>query len=226
MALEKSSGEPQPTRAPACVGANRHEARQTDLHQHRECEMRAYRRSYKRLADPGGFYFFTDVTFGRRPILTSAPARHSLRLALRETKAKYPFQLAAVCLLPDHLHCIWRLPEGDADFSRRWAMIKGVFSRSFAARAPLPGYRNSSRRRKGEVCVRQRRFWEHLVRDEDDMRRHLDYIHYNPVKHGYVRRPDQWPWSSFGRYRHKGWYEPGWGDAEPENLKGMGDLGE
>ncbi len=188
--------------------------------------MAAYRRSYKRLAEPGGLCFFTVVTFDRRPILTSEAARRSLRLALRETRARYPFRLPAICLLPDHLHCIWRLPEGDADFCRRWAMIKGLFSRSVATGTRLKDLAVASRSRKGEVCVWQRRFWEHLIRDEEDMRRHLDYIQYNPVKHGYVKRPEDWPWSSFGRYLRKGWYELGWGDMEPEVLKGMGDLRE
>lgn len=188
--------------------------------------MKAYRRSYKRLLVPGGVYFFMVVTFDRRPILTSEPARHSLRLALQETRAKYPFDMPAICLLPDHLHCVWKLPAGDADFPRRWAMIKGMFSGSVVATTRLQGHRNASRRNKGEVGVWQRRFWEHLMRDAEDMRRHLDYTHYNPVKHGYVGRPGDWPWSSFRRYLRKGWYDADWGQSEPEVLRGVEVMGE
>ena len=168
--------------------------------------MTAYRRSYKRLAEPGEFYFFTMVTFKRRPMLTSEPARQSLRLALRETRAKYPFQMAAVCLLPDHLHCIWRLPAGDADFSNRIKSIKKRFTTAYEGEAGK---------------VRQNRFWEHSIRDEDSWRRRMDYIHFNPVKHGYADSPGNWPFSSFRRCVKKGFYAPDWGSDIPEDVLHM-----
>ena len=124
---------------------------------------------------------------------------------------KRPFVMDAVVVLHDHLHCIWRLPDGDEDFSTRWRLIRRHFS--LAIDAPLT--------KRGEKLVWQRRFWEHLIRDEGDWRRHVDYIHYNPVKHGYVRSPRDWPSSSFHRAIKRGWYLEDWGSEEPENLKGM-----
>mgnify|MGYP003415005535 FL=1 len=166
---------------------------------------------YTRAHIAGGTYFFTLVTFDRRPILTSPLARARLRKALRETRAQQPFQLDAICLLPDHLHCIWRIQEADTDYASRWREIKKAVSRQIAPGSDALGERR----------VWQRRYWEHLIRDEDDWRRHVAYIHYNPVKHGLVARAADWPWSSFSRFVARGWHEPSWGDSEPAEIRGL-----
>lgn len=182
--------------------------------------------SYKRVHIPGGSYFFTLVTFGRQPILTSPQARATLRHAFRETRVHQPFQLDAICLLPDHLHCLWTLPEGDADFPGRWNRIKGLFSKRYLAANASHDDPNHSRLRKGEATVWQRRFWEHCIRDADDFRRHLDYLHFNPVKHGHASNALDWPWSSLPRYVQLGWYDRAWGAQEPPLIKDMRELGE
>ncbi len=121
-------------------------------------------------------------------------------------------------VLPDHLHCIWRLPENDDDFSTRWRLIKHYFSRAHAGDA---GALDVSRRSKDEKALWQRRFWEHLIRGEEDWRRHMDYVHYNPVKHGYVAAPVDWPYSTFARSVKKGWYPPDWGTKEPDSIRDL-----
>ena len=114
-------------------------------------------------------------------------------------------------LLPDHIHCIWKLPEGNHDYSGRWREIKKRVSRHLDAHTD----------RRKERGLWQRRFWEHLIRDEEDWRRHVDYIHYNPVKHGLVKRVSEWPWSSFARAVERGWYPADWGATEPSGIAGM-----
>jgi len=180
---------------------------------------------YRRVRIPGAIYFFTVVTYERKPFLTTARSRRCLRQAWLATRRKLPFESLAVCLLPDHLHCIWRLPESDADFSSRWRSIKGRFTRLSRAHGRPVRRPEGSRARRREASVWQRRFWEHWIRDEEDLRRHLDYVHYNPVKHGYVRNPEDWQWTSFHRYLARGWYEVGWGHREPEAVVDL-DAGE
>ena len=128
-----------------------------------------------------------------------------------------PFTLVAAVVLPEHLHCIWTLPANDADFPGRWRYIKGIFSRQL----PRLDARSASKVKKGERGIWQRRYWEHLIRNEHDLQRHLDYIHYNPVKHGLVSRVQEWPYSSFHRFVKRGYYSPDWGD-EPDAF----DAGE
>jgi putative transposase len=166
--------------------------------------------NYRRAFQPGGTFFFTLVTAGRRPIFATQPARDLLHEAVASCGRRWRFDYDAGVLLPDHLHAIWTLPRGDADFSRRWALIKRTFTSEYLAaggteRAVYPG--QAKLRRRG---VWQPRFYEHLIRDEDDLHRHLDYIHYNPVKHGYVACPHAWPHSSFDRYVREKKYEPTW----------------
>ena len=127
----------------------------------------------------------------------------------------------AVCLLPEHLHCIWSLPEGDADYSKGWKEIKRKFTRGYLLEVGPGGERNASRVRRGEAAVWQRRFWEHTMRDEGDLNRHLDYIHYNPVKHGLVKNVSDWPWSSFHRYVREGCYAEDWGETVGERIGEM-----
>ena len=166
---------------------------------------------YKRAFQPGGCYFFTVVTHERRPWLTEETAIERLRKAFRRVMESRPFVMDAVVVLPDHLHCIWQLPEGDNDFPERWRQIKRFVS--FGLRSP-PNARK-------EKALWQRRYWEHLLRDEEDWRHHMDYIHYNPVKHGYSIRPADWPYSSFKQATERGWYEASWGEREPVTIAGM-----
>jgi len=134
--------------------------------------------------------------------------------------------LDAICLLPDHLHCMWTLPENDSDFSTRWALVKIGFTRLYTAACGsksngghgLPG--TASRKKKREASLWQRRFWEHLIRNEKDYYEHLDYIHFNPVKHGYVKRPRDWEWSTFQKYVKKDIYPPDWYELPPESVNG------
>jgi putative transposase len=130
----------------------------------------------------------------------------------------HPFQIDAVCLLPEHIHCIWTLPEGDVDYSMRWKEIKRTFTQAYLDQIGPGGPRNASRQKQGEAAVWQRRFWEHTLRDEEDFNRHVDYIHYNPVKHGLVNRVADWPWSSFHRYVEMGYYERDWGKRIENNT--------
>ncbi|MFO0848392.1 MAG: transposase [Gemmataceae bacterium] len=171
--------------------------------------MSRYRRNYV----SGGTYFFTLVTYRRRPILTTPLARDCLRSAFEQEQAARPFDLPAVVLLPDHLHAIWALPVGDADYSTRWRRIKERFTESFLADGGVEAAVSKSQERRHQRGVWQPRFWEHTVRDEDDLKRCLDYLHYNPVRHGLVRRVADYPWSSFTRFVRLGEYEPTWGDG-------------
>ncbi len=169
-------------------------------------------RTFRRVRAAGGIYFFTVVTAGRRPLLDEPLHVQALRQAPSATQASHPFAIDALVVLPDHLHCIWTLPEGDADFSLRWQLIKKRFARE------LGGARLST----GLGRLWQPRFWEHLIRDAGDLARHIDYIHYNPVKHGFVARADEWPYSGFHRFARAGVYAQGWGDAVPVSTRRMG----
>ena len=161
----------------------------------------------------GRVYFFTVVTHERRPILTSELGRRMLREAISEVRRYRPFTIIAVVLLPDHLHTIWELPRGDAHYSTRWRRIKGIFTREWLARGGHGGRINLSRLNRNEQGVWQRRFFEHMCRDEADLKRCLDDVRVNPVKHRLVERVVDWPWSSFHRYVRWGEYAPEWGDS-------------
>jgi putative transposase len=165
---------------------------------------------YRRAFLPGGTFFFTFVTAGRAPILATPEARVCLRTALQQTAARWPFAIRAIVLLPDHLHTIWTLPDGDADFSRRWAFLKKQFTRGWLAAGGAEQATSHSRRRNRRRGVWQRRFWEHTIRDEVDFIRHCDYIHYNPVKHGRAECPHAWPYSSFPRFVSENKYAADW----------------
>lgn len=175
--------------------------------------------NYHRWRKPGGTYFFTVVTYNRRPILTMPRVRQALHNAWEQTRRELPFVTIAVVLLPDHLHCLWQLPEDDEDFSTRWRLIKARTTFSAGDTLGLDR-RCSSRKNRSEGSLWQRRFWEHVVRDEADLKRHVDYIHFNPAKHGLAKRAGDWPYSSFQRFVAQGEYEQQWGEAEPDTLKG------
>jgi len=182
--------------------------------------------NYERIYIPGGTYFFTVVTYQRLSFLTHNDARAILRSSWQNVRRKYPFFLIALCLLPDHLHCMWRLPENDADYSIRWQKIKDGFSRN-VDKSIIPETNTSeSRKLKRETNVWQRRFWEHTIRDQQDYNKHFDYIHYNPVKHGYVQKAIDWPWSTFHRYVSLGIYDPDWGDISLNDEFILSSVGE
>lgn len=164
---------------------------------------------YRRARIKGGTFFFTVVTHNRRKILCEPENVDLLRSAFRLVMDKHPYQIDAFVLLPDHLHCIWTLPENDSDYSTRWRLIKSAFSRKCSLES-LERI-SPSRQIKKEKAVWQRRFWEHTIRDENDFNRHVEYIHYNPVKHNLVNIPSQWPYSSFHKYVRNGICGSDWG---------------
>jgi len=181
--------------------------------------------NYRRVRSSGGTYFFTVVTFLRRPLFADEFARLCLREAISEVRIGSPFTIDGFCLLPDHIHTIWTLPESDTNYSQCWAAIKGHFSRKYRRSTEKYTRAVGSRSERGEVTIWQRRFWEHLIRDEDDFKQHLDYIHYNPVKHGHVKSVMGWPWSSFHRYVRHGVYALDWGGSN-QAKGGLGATGE
>ncbi len=167
---------------------------------------------YRRAFIPGASFFFTVVTEKRRPFLALDDSVAVLREAFRTVHSKKPFELDAIVILPDHLHCIWTLPPGDADFSTRWRLIKTWFTKHCD-----PALRNAPtaiQSERQEQTLWQHRYWEHMLRSDEDYRRHLEYIHFNPVKHGNAHSPIDWPYSSFKRYVEAGIYEAGWGEAQ------------
>ena len=172
---------------------------------------------YRRADVAGGSYFFTVVTERRQRILTEPAMRAALRESIETVRATRPFRIEAWVLLPDHLHAIWTLPEGDADFATRWRLIKAGVTRRCGALYGQPQHLTARRAAKGCGTLWQHRYWEHLLRDERDFRQHMDYLHYNPVKHGLVQAVKDWPWSSFHLEVARGRY--------PEDWAGIGRAG-
>jgi putative transposase len=160
---------------------------------------------YRRANFKGTVFFFTVVLTDRSSSLLVEHVDR-LRKVYRAVKDRRPFETVAICILPDHVHAIWALPENDADFSTRWSLIKSGFSRGFDTQP-----RSESKILKREKGIWQRRYWEHAIRDGADLERHVDYIHFNPVKHGYVTRVADWPHSSFHRYVERGELVADWG---------------
>ena len=160
---------------------------------------------YRRAFVPGAIYFFTIVTAHRRPVFHDEAALELLRQAFRHVNEKRPSTVNAMVVLPDHLHCLWTLSPADSDYPRRWRLIKTWVTK----RSDFAHHRHPER----TVC--QARYWEHFIKDETDYRRYVEYIHYNPVKHGCVRKPMEWPHSSFLRYVKEGLYAERWGSAKP-----------
>lgn len=165
-----------------------------------------YRRNYL----PGGSFFFT-VNLQDRQSTFLTDHIDLLREAFRTVRSQQPFSITAIVILPEHLHTIWELPPEDDNFSSRWRVIKSLFTRSLVKRGV-----EISKNKKGEYSLWQRRFWEHTIRDENDLQRHVDYIHYNPVKHGWAARVKEWEYSSFHRYVKLGWINEDWGSDLPD----------
>jgi putative transposase len=172
---------------------------------------------YRRNFVPGGTFFFT-VTLADRRSFALIEHISTLRAAFRKTRGERPFAIDAIVILPDHLHTIMTLPLADTDFSGQWRRIKSLFSRQIAARDET--VRTNL---KGEYSLWQRRFWEHTVRDEEDFARHVDYIHYNPVKHGLASRVRDWPYSSFHQYVRQGVLPEDWGGVVNEGGLSFGE---
>ena len=148
---------------------------------------------YRRNRVSGETYFFT-VTLRDRRATFLVDYIDMLRAAFREELRKRPFIIDPMVVLPEHLHAVWTLPPGDADYPERWRSIKSRFTRLLVKSGA-----NLKRHAKGEYDLWQQRYWEHTIRDEEDLTRHVDYIHFNPVKHGWVKRVRDWPHSSFHR---------------------------
>ena len=178
--------------------------------------------NYQRWKQENGCYFFTVVTHNRRPILTLPESRHTLREAIEETRRPHPFSIEAWVLLPDHLHCIWTLPKNDDNFSKRWGLIKAGFSKRMKGLLTQDPLKSDSKKKHRESTIWQRRFWEHLIRDQNDYNRHCDYIHYNPVKHGLTTNVRNWPYSTFHRLVKEGIYPGNWGNGEIAFNDGVG----
>ena len=175
--------------------------------------------SYRRNFVAGGRYFFT-VNLAERRLRLLTEHVDALRAAFRYARLQHPFTIDAIVVLPDHLHAIWTLPEGEADFALRWRLIKATFSRFLPRGEPV----SLSRSRRGERGVWQRRYWEHTLRDEGDFTRHADYIHFNPVKHGHVGHVKDWPHSSFHRLVRFGIYPADWaGEFDRKEGAGFGE---
>jgi putative transposase len=160
---------------------------------------------YRRAKIEGSLFFFT-VVLAERPSNVLVDEIDRLRRVYRTTQQRRPFETVAICVLPDHVHAIWELPKGDSDFSTRWNLIKSGFSRGLDSRP-----RSASKVAKREKGIWQRRYWEHAIRDDADLERHVDYVHFNPVKHGHVTCVADWPHSSFHRYVERGLLSADWG---------------
>lgn len=173
---------------------------------------------YRRSRTEGATYFFTLTLADRSSQLLTMEIER-LRHAYRLAQARRPFQTIAICVLPDHLHAVWRLPERDADFGLRWGLIKRAFSTGLLASTA----RSESKLKKREKGIWQRRFWEHQIRNDSDLERHVNYVHYNPVKHGLVERVRDWPYSSFHRYVETGLVDVDWGAVSNVDA---GEFGE
>ena len=172
---------------------------------------------YRRATLAGATYFFTvNLAERRDDYLTQH--MDLLRDVIHRVKIAHPFHIDAMVVLPDHIHAMWTLPDDDVDYPMRWSLIKAGFSRGLSKSERI----NESRQSKRERGIWQRRYWEHLIRNDRDYAAHVDYIHINPVKHGYVIRAVDWPHSSIHQYVERGWAAPDW-SVDPDDI---GDFGE
>jgi len=165
---------------------------------------------YRRADTAGGSYFFTLVSYRRQAILCDDHIRKALREAIKKIQLTYPFKIDAWVLLPDHLHCLWTLSEDDSNFSQRWAKIKRYVSLACGECYKRSEWISESKKKHRESTIWQRRYWEHQIRDQKDFSHHVDYIHYNPVKHGLSSQANQWPYSTLHRYVNEGKYSVDW----------------
>lgn len=164
---------------------------------------------YRRVFIPGGTYFLTVVTYKRKPIFNHTSACDLLKKVWVTESRRHPFTTNAFCLLPDHFHCVITLPESDINYPMRIREIKRLFSIKY----PVTEQNDliDSRTKRSERYIWQRRFWEHTIRNENDLDKHIQYIHFNPVKHGYVDQVKDWRFSSFHRFVESGLIDMNWG---------------
>ena len=174
---------------------------------------------YRRSNTKGGTFFFTVCTLNRRPLLIHPDVQAALRTAIKLVRSVHPFSMDAWVLMPDHLHCIWTLPETDANFGLRWGLIKQEVSRRCIGALQSVRTGSPSRIRRRESGIWQRRFWEHQIRNESDLMNHMNYLHWNPVKHGHVKRVLDWPYSTFHRFVAAGRYPMDWGGDGVDTLQ-------
>jgi len=180
--------------------------------------------TYVRSIKLGGTFFFTVVTFQRRKLFENPGNCEILTNIIVEVQKDYPFTVDAWVILPDHIHSLWTLPPEEMDYSKRWGLIKAKFTKATSGKESMSARLTGSRIRHREGTIWQRRFWERQIRDEKDLQVHLNYIHFNPVKHGLVQSPVEWPYSSFQDYVQRGLYPANWG--EQVALEFAGDFGE
>jgi len=172
---------------------------------------------YRRLTVVGASYFFTVVTYRRQPLFAKPHAVEMLQAAIQRIQEKRPFIVEAQVVLPDHVHALWTLPEDDFDYAIRWRQIKEAFTRAYASDHRLLS-RDAGRHERGEQTVWQRRYWEHLIRNDRDFSAHVEYIHFNPVRHGLVSAPCDWPHSTFQQWVARGLYDATWGSQQAPVL--------
>ena len=170
---------------------------------------------YRRFYIPKALWFFTVNLAERKNNRLLIEQIDVLSQAFRYVKIRKPFYMNAVVIMPDHLHCIWTLPPDDGDYSMRWNLLKGYFSRKISTGERV----SKSRQKRRERGIWQRRFWAHLIEDQDDLNRHIDYIHWNPVKHGQVKQVMDWPYSSFHQFVKRGIYSNDWGSNEQYEIQ-------
>ena len=175
---------------------------------------------YRRMFIKGGIYFFTLVTYQRQKIFSLPLARLLFLKAVEHVRSYHTFTNVAYCILPDHIHMIWQLAEDDADYSKRINAVKRRFSMKYRQRFNALPQKNQTQINRRESTVWQRRYWEHYIRDEIDFQYHMEYIHFNPVKHGLVSRVRDWDASSFFSYVNLGFYDLDWGDNIQNNEAG------
>ena len=180
--------------------------------------------NWRRVHVPGGSFFFTVVTDRRARFLVDLPARPLLGSLIRRCQLKWPFTINALVLLPDHLHAIWSLPPGDEEYSKRWGWIKKEFTKNWLALGGREQIQTDGRKRDRRRGVWQPKFWEHTLETDEDFERHFDYVHYNPVKHGLVRCPRDWPWSSFHHWVSAGVYPDHWACWDDGGPLDFGDI--
>ncbi len=171
--------------------------------------------NYRRAQITGACWFFTvNLQHRQQHLLTEQI--DLLKSSVRNVHQRKPFLINAWVVLPDHMHCIWTLPAGDSDFAGRWRDIKKAFSRAI----PAGEYRAPSRELRHERGIWQRHYWEHLIRDASDYQHHFDYVHRNPLKHGWVARVQDWPYSTFHRYVAAGVYSADWCGNSTDGIRG------
>ena len=172
--------------------------------------------NYRRTRVKGGCYFFTINLLERYQNQLLVQHIDILRDVVRHVRVRHPFHIDGWVVLPDHMHCIWTLPQGDADYAKRIRLIKTLFSKEM----PKTEQRSYIMQQKGERGIWQRRYWEHTIRDERDYATHMDYLHYNPVKHGYIKKVMDWPYSTFRHHVRHGLYAENWGAGDVDIRAG------